>query len=110
MHKTTKSQRRRAGDTLTRKQVLELRGQLRDELAWLQQRLQKRVPGDVPAREYAERCAQVLIALDRIEDGTYGRCRVCGEPIPFLRLECVPDTSRCVTCHAAGLSTTGWHS
>ena len=38
-------------------------------------------------------------ALQAIDDGTYGRCRVCGKPIPFERLEAIPMTDSCVTCH-----------
>lgn len=33
---------------------------------------------------------QIDDALQRIEDGTYGICKVTGEPIPIERLEEVP--------------------
>ena len=35
-------------------------------------------------------------ALARIERGEYGRCVVCGRPIPEERLELVPETPHCV--------------
>lgn len=35
-------------------------------------------------------------ALDRFADGSYGQCAVCGDPIPFERLEALPWTSTCV--------------
>lgn len=35
-------------------------------------------------------------ALARIDDGTYGKCIVCGEQIPEERLEAVPDSPYCV--------------
>jgi DnaK suppressor protein len=35
-------------------------------------------------------------ALKRIEDGTYGRCIDCGQPIADKRLEALPWASRCV--------------
>jgi len=35
-------------------------------------------------------------ALARIDDGTYGRCIVCGQPIPQQRLEAIPWAARCV--------------
>ncbi|SDJ04155.1 TraR/DksA C4-type zinc finger protein [Alteribacillus bidgolensis] len=35
-------------------------------------------------------------ALKAMEEGTYGRCEVCGEVIPIERLEIVPETRRCV--------------
>ena len=37
-------------------------------------------------------------ALDRFTGGTYGRCIVCGQPIPAERLEAIPDAETCVTC------------
>ena len=40
--------------------------------------------------------AQVRAALRRIEDGTYGRCIVDGEPIDQKRLEAVPWTPYCL--------------
>jgi DnaK suppressor protein len=39
---------------------------------------------------------EVEAALKRIEDGTYGKCIDCGEPIPEKRLEAIPWASRCV--------------
>ena len=39
---------------------------------------------------------EVEAALKRIEDGTYGRCVVCGQPIPEKRLEAIPWAARCV--------------
>ena len=38
----------------------------------------------------------VNAALKRIEDGSYGRCVVCGQPIPEKRLEAIPWAARCV--------------
>jgi DnaK suppressor protein len=40
--------------------------------------------------------AEVRAALRRIEDGTYGRCAVDGEPIDPKRLEAVPWTRYCL--------------
>ena len=37
-------------------------------------------------------------ALYRIEKGTYGVCRDCGEPIAPARLEAIPWTRVCITC------------
>ncbi|MBE3562026.1 MAG: TraR/DksA family transcriptional regulator [Ktedonobacteraceae bacterium] len=39
---------------------------------------------------------EVQDALKRIEDGTYGRCVVCGQPIPERRLQAIPWASRCL--------------
>ena len=37
-------------------------------------------------------------ALRRIEHGTYGVCRDCGEPIAPARLRAIPWTRSCITC------------
>ncbi len=37
-------------------------------------------------------------ALDRIEDGTYGICKYCNEPIEEGRLQIRPTSSSCVKC------------
>lgn len=38
---------------------------------------------------------EIESALRRLEDGTYGICRKCGEPIAFGRLYSVPHTDCC---------------
>jgi RNA polymerase-binding transcription factor len=43
---------------------------------------------------------QVLAALRRVEDGTYGRCVDCGAELPDERLEARPEAARCVSCQA----------
>ncbi len=35
-------------------------------------------------------------AIARVDKGTYGRCTICGEPIPDERLEVLPQTPFCV--------------
>jgi len=37
-------------------------------------------------------------ALEKIEDGSFGLCEVCGEPIEFKRLEARPVTTLCIEC------------
>ena len=37
-------------------------------------------------------------ALQRIEKGTYGVCRDCGEPIAEARLHAIPWTRVCISC------------
>ena len=43
---------------------------------------------------------QIETALQRIEDGGYGRCEECGEPIPKNRLDAVPYAADCERCAA----------
>src|SRR6266542_3405553 len=37
-------------------------------------------------------------ALDRLDNGEYGVCLACDQPIPAKRLHAVPWTRYCVTC------------
>ena len=41
---------------------------------------------------------QIETALQRIEDGGYGRCEECGEPIPKSRLDAIPYAADCERC------------
>ena len=43
---------------------------------------------------------EVLAALVRIDESTYGRCVDCGGDIPEGRLDARPDAARCVNCQA----------
>jgi len=40
-------------------------------------------------------------ALAKIDDGTYGSCDACGEPIAPARLRAFPESVLCVTCAAS---------
>lgn len=42
--------------------------------------------------------SEVESALKRIDQGTYGKCTNCGQPIPEKRLEALPWASRDVKC------------
>ena len=41
---------------------------------------------------------QIEAAIQRIEDGGYGRCEECGEQIPRNRLDAIPYATECVRC------------
>ena len=43
---------------------------------------------------------EVLSALARIDDDSYGKCVDCGHEIPEGRLDARPDAARCVNCQA----------
>lgn len=47
------------------------------------------------AREMAD---QARLALHLFEEGNYGLCEVCGEPIGKGRLQVFPRATLCVTC------------
>ena len=37
-------------------------------------------------------------SLERIEEGTYGKCEECGGVIPKTRLNAIPYASHCIKC------------
>jgi DnaK suppressor protein len=39
-------------------------------------------------------------ALQKFEEGTYGKCDNCGQPIDPARLEALPQASLCLNCKA----------
>ena len=42
--------------------------------------------------------ADTTEALQRMNDGTYGRCQHCGQEIPVERLGILPSARYCVPC------------
>lgn len=40
-------------------------------------------------------------ALAKLDEGTYGTCDACGQPIPEGRLRAMPDSVLCVKCAAS---------
>jgi len=47
-----------------------------------------------------EQLAAVEHALHKFEEGTYGLCEGCGQPIDPARLEALPQARRCMSCKA----------
>ncbi|WP_159594211.1 TraR/DksA family transcriptional regulator [Hydrogenophaga sp. BPS33] len=56
---------------------------------------------DVQMAHAAEELANVLTAQRRLDDGTYGFCADCGEPITEQRLLAMPQALYCTACQAA---------
>ena len=50
------------------------------------------------ARRTKEHLAEVALALDRVEAGTYGVCERCGSAIAAARLDARPVARTCVRC------------
>lgn len=115
---------RRAPTAPTRRQLQELEAELRRDLARFQRSHGDAAPaggssgdavpsdagrGRAPAdaeegvavalesRAHA-RHAAVVAALARLEEGRYGRCAICGERIPFGRLQVMPESLHCIAC------------
>lgn len=102
--------------------LADLRAQLEDERDQLRHRLSELGFGDAGGLEYdpnfadssqvtaergeAEALANTLkdqveeveTALRRIDEGNYGICDTCGEPIAPARLEAMPAAHQCVDC------------
>jgi DnaK suppressor protein len=43
--------------------------------------------------------ADIELALARMNDGSYGRCRACDAAIPLAVLTAIPKTTLCLACH-----------
>ncbi len=53
--------------------------------------LEKRIKGEL---------AEIERALKKFDEGTYGICEGCGQPIDPARLEALPQAHLCVNCKA----------
>jgi DnaK suppressor protein len=49
-------------------------------------------------RTLLDRRQQAEAALQRLDEGTYGHCEGCAQPIPAARLEVFPSATTCVAC------------
>lgn len=52
---------------------------------------------DAEAQEYK----RIVLALQKIDDGTYGICVDCENPISEKRLKMFPNAARCLVCQEA---------
>ena len=53
--------------------------------------------GDTERRELED----VILALEKLEDSSYGHCEACAGFIPKLRLEALPTARLCIPCQEA---------
>ena len=67
----------------------------REEEATESFELEKRITLEKRIRD---QLAGVEHALHKFEDGTYGFCDSCGQPIDPARLEALPQASLCLSC------------
>lgn len=58
----------------------------------------ERGEAEVLAGRLRETLDEVEVALDKLEQGTYGTCDSCGNPITPARLEAKPASSTCIDC------------
>jgi DnaK suppressor protein len=45
-----------------------------------------------------EQLSEIEMAMRRLADGSYGRCRRCGQPIGAARLAARPAAASCIGC------------
>lgn len=104
---------------MTEKEAQQFRFVLEQELAALEARVRGReileisneadpldVTQSAAARDFeagnisriAAKVRQVREAIDRVNDGSFGECRRCEEPIPAKRLNAVPWAEYCLRC------------
>ena len=89
-----------------------LRSALAGDLSLLKE-LRSESPGDVVDAAYdsaqdeissqlaeveSRELASIENALERMKDGTYGQCEVCGGRIPMARLDALPYATMCIGC------------
>lgn len=51
-------------------------------------------------KQIREQLVDVHRALSKFEEGNYGLCEGCGQPIDPARLEALPQAQLCLTCKA----------
>ncbi len=49
---------------------------------------------EVESRELAN----IEVALEKMRDGSYGKCEGCNNPIPAVRLQALPYATYCIAC------------
>lgn len=45
--------------------------------------------------------SKINAALARIDNGSFGNCTTCGEPLNAKRLETIPHAAQCISCASA---------
>jgi len=71
----------------------------REEAAVATSDLERRIALETQKRN---NLAEVEHTLHKLEEGSYGTCDSCGQPIESGRLEVLVYASQCMTCKAAG--------
>ena len=101
-----------------RDQLVELRSEVEEERAKVDNELDRRSGREVQDRgdeantdqwretnaamidHHVDEISGIQAALSRLESGTYGWCVDCGEQIGFQRLEAYPSANRCLACQS----------
>ena len=54
--------------------------------------------GFMTRERLADRINRLTVALERIDDGRYGTCDICGGEIEAPRLRALPEAVTCLSC------------
>ena len=77
---------------------------LRDQLAATEDWVLADILGDLDiamVTRDTQELHEVDAALSGMDDGSYGTCRDCGEPVGWPRLNANPTALRCIVCQQA---------
>ena len=70
-----------------------------DEVDWIQASESREI-GFATRELVLERVNRLSAALERMNEGEYGACVDCDEPISLARLSAMPEVQTCVRCQA----------
>ena len=51
-------------------------------------------------KDVRDKLAEIEHTLSKFDDGTYGKCDICGKLIEPARLEALPQANLCLSCKA----------
>ena len=51
-------------------------------------------------KDIRDNLAEIEHALAKLDEGSYGKCDICGEAIEPARLEALPQANLCLSCKA----------
>lgn len=100
-------------DDEIRQALIQKRNELQEKLAEIQRRLNtETADGETDtahewenaevreglAQEASDELDKVQAALAHMQEGTYGVCTSCGQPIGAKRLQAIPEALLCITC------------
>ena len=63
--------------------------------------MQQQAMAQANAANSRVRLAAIEAAIRRIDDGSYGECMECGEPVSVPRLNARPEARLCIACKSA---------
>jgi len=84
--------------TANRSESTSERQATRGDLVEDAQAVEAREGGQLARERLARQAKSLLLALQRLETGSYGRCVECDDAIGAARLRAIPSATRCLAC------------